>query len=114
MNFQARFAENLIGLRKRTGLSQEGLALRASLSRDAIRKYERQVNVPTLDVVIRLAGALSVPPAELLVGIAYRPSFVGLGEGRYEFVDSRTSKSAPSDHEVRRDDRRRSAEPRRG
>ena len=84
MNFQARFAENLIGLRKRAGLSQEGLAIRASLSRDAVRKYERQVNVPTLDVVVRLGGALSVPPAELLDGISYRPSFIGMGEGRYE------------------------------
>ncbi len=84
MTFQARFAENLIGLRKRAGLSREGLAIRASLSRDAVRKYERQVNVPTLDVVVRLAGALSVPPAELLEGIAYRPGFVGMGEGCYE------------------------------
>jgi transcriptional regulator with XRE-family HTH domain len=84
MTFRVRFAENLIGLRKLAGLSQEGLAIRASLSRDAIRKYERQVNVPTLDVVVRLGGALSVPPAELLDGIAYRPSFIGMGEGRYE------------------------------
>lgn len=84
MTFQARFAENLIGLRKRAGLTQEGLAIRASLSRDGVRKYERQVNVPTLDVVVRLGGALSVPPAELLDGIAYRPSFIGMGEGRYE------------------------------
>lgn len=84
MTFRARFAENLIGLRKRAGLTQEGLAIRASLSRDTIRKYERRVNVPTLDVVVRLAGALSVPPADLLDGIAYRPSFIGMGEGRYE------------------------------
>lgn len=86
MTFQARFAENLIGLRKRAGLSQEGLAIRASLSRDAIRKYERQVNVPTLDVVVRLGGALSVPPADLFDGIAYRPGLVGAGEGRYEIA----------------------------
>lgn len=86
MTIQARFAENLIGLRKHAGFSQEGLAIRASLSRDAIRKYERQVNVPTLDVVIRLAGALSILPTELLDGIAYRPRFVGAGEGRYEIA----------------------------
>jgi transcriptional regulator with XRE-family HTH domain len=96
MNFQARFAENLIGLRKRSGLSQEGLAIRASLSRDAIRKYERQVNVPTLDVVIRLGGALSVSPAELLDGIAYRPSFIGTGEGRYEIATAPPSEARTS------------------
>lgn len=93
MTFRARFAENLIGLRKRAGFTQEGLAIRASLSRDAIRKYERQVNVPTLDVVVRLAGALSVPPAELVDGIVYRPSFVGMGDGRYE-IDSPPSSDA--------------------
>jgi transcriptional regulator with XRE-family HTH domain len=78
----------LICLRKRAGLSQEGLAARASLSRDGVHKYERQVNVPALGVLVRLGGALSVPPADLLDGIAYRPSFTGMGEGRYEISDS--------------------------
>lgn len=97
MTLQARFAENLIGLRRRAGLSQEGLAIRASLSRDAVRKYERQVNVATLDVLIRLGGALSVPPADLLDGIAYRPGFVGMGEGRYEIA----GRPPPSDKQTR-------------
>jgi transcriptional regulator with XRE-family HTH domain len=86
MTFKARFAENLICLRKRAGLSQEELAVRASISRDAVRKYERQVNVPTLDVVVRLGGALSIQPAELFDGIAYKPGFIGMGEGRYEIT----------------------------
>lgn len=86
MTFKARFAANLLRCRKRAGLTQEEVAIRASISRDAVNKYERQVNVPTLDIVVRLGGALSIPPADLLDGIAYRPSFVGMGEGRYEIA----------------------------
>lgn len=84
MTFQARFAQNLARCRKRAGLTQEEVAARAALGRDTVWKYERQVHVPILDALIRLGGALSVPPAELLDGIAYRPSFIGMGEGRYE------------------------------
>ncbi len=86
MTFQARFAENLARCRKRAGLTQEEVAARAALGRDTVWKYERQVHVPILDVLIRLSGALSVQPADLLDGIAYRPSFIGKGEGRYEIA----------------------------
>jgi transcriptional regulator with XRE-family HTH domain len=86
--FKARFAENLIRYRKRAGLSQEKVALRASLSRGAVNKYEKEVNVPCLDAVIRLGGALSIPPADLLDGIAYRPSFVGMGSGEYNISEA--------------------------
>jgi transcriptional regulator with XRE-family HTH domain len=89
--FKARFAENLIRCRKRAGLSQEKIALRASLSRGAVNKYEKEVNVPCLDAVIRLGGALSIPPADLLDGIAYRPSFVGMGLGEYNIAEAEPS-----------------------
>ena len=87
-SFKACFAENLIRHRKRAGLSQEKVALRASLSRGAVNKYEKEVNVPSLDVVIRLGGALSIPPADLLDGIVYRPSFVGMGPGEYNISEA--------------------------
>lgn len=86
--FKARFAENLICCRKRVGLSQEKVALRASISRGAVNKYEKEANVPSLDIVIRLGGALSIPPADLLDGIAYRPSFVGMGSGEYNISEA--------------------------
>ena len=38
--------------------------------------------------MIRLGGALSIPPADLLDGIAYRPSFVGMGPGEYNIADA--------------------------
>lgn len=88
MTFQARFAENLVRCRKSAGLTQEEVAARAAIGRDTVRKYERQVHVPILDALIRLGGALSIPPADLLEGIAYTPGFVGLGEGRYNISDS--------------------------
>ena len=84
MTFKARFTQNLVRCRKRAGLTQEEVAARASLGRDAVRKYEGGVHTPILDVLVRLAGAVSVPPAELLDGISYRPSFIDMGEGRYE------------------------------
>jgi transcriptional regulator with XRE-family HTH domain len=79
-----RFAENLAHLRKRAELTQEELAFRAAIGRDTVSKYESGAHVPTLDVLIRLGGALSVPPSRLLQGISYRPSFIGMGEGRYK------------------------------
>jgi transcriptional regulator with XRE-family HTH domain len=81
VTFKVRFARNLARCRKDAGLTQEGLAARASLNRDTVWKHEAEVNVPTLDVLVRLAGALSVPPAELLDGITYRPSFHRPGGG---------------------------------
>lgn len=96
MTFQARFAENLTWCRKRAGLTQEELAARAALGRDTVWKYERQVHVPILDALIRLGGALSVSPAELLDGIAYRPSFIGTGEGRYEIAAAPPSEARTS------------------
>ena len=84
MIFKAVFASNLKRCRKRAGLSQEELAALASISRDSIHKYERGHHVPTLDIVVRLAGALSIQPPDLLDGISYRPGFIGAGEGRFE------------------------------
>ena len=49
-------------------------------------------------MLVRLAGAVSVPPAELLDGITYRPSFIGMGEGRYK-VDGPPSSEAQTSGE---------------
>jgi len=98
VTFKVRFAQNLARCRELAGLTQEEVAVRAGLGRDTIWKYERQVHVPILDVLVRLAGAVSVHPAELLDGIAYRPSFIGMGEGRYE-IDRPPSSEAPTSGE---------------
>ena len=47
-------------------LSQENLADRASIHRTYIGGIERGERNPTLTMIVRLARALGVPPAELL------------------------------------------------
>jgi transcriptional regulator with XRE-family HTH domain len=72
-----RFGENLMIYRRRAGLSQEELGFRASLHRTEIGELERGVRLPRIDTLVKLAGALSVPPGDLMKGIAWLP-----GRGR--------------------------------
>lgn len=95
MTFQAHLAENLKRHRKRAGLTQDDVAIRASVHRNMLSKYEDGSVVPHLDIIIRLGGALSIPPADLLDGIAYRPSFVGTGPGRYRISPSNPATATP-------------------
>jgi transcriptional regulator with XRE-family HTH domain len=67
-----RFGENLMVYRRRAGLSQEELGFRASLHRTEIGELERGVRVPRIDTLVKLAGALSVPPGDLLKGVAWK------------------------------------------
>lgn len=68
-----RFGENLRRVRRREDLSQEELAVRASLHRTEIGKLENAERVCRIDTLIRLAGAMAVPPGELLDGIDWVP-----------------------------------------
>jgi transcriptional regulator with XRE-family HTH domain len=78
-----RFGENLRRLRRREDLTQEELARRASLHRTAIGLLENAHRVCRADTLIQLAGAMEVPPEELLDGIAWIP---GPGpDGRFAF-----------------------------
>lgn len=69
-----RFGANLRRVRRREGLSQEGLAVRASLHRTEIGRLEHGERASRIDTLIRLAGAMAVPPGELLDGIAWVPA----------------------------------------
>jgi transcriptional regulator with XRE-family HTH domain len=68
-----RFGDNLRRVRRREGLSQEDLAVRASLHRTEIGKLENTERVPRIDTLIQLAGAMAVAPGELLDGIYWVP-----------------------------------------
>jgi transcriptional regulator with XRE-family HTH domain len=68
-----RFGDNLRRIRRREGLSQEELAVRASLHRTEIGKLENTERVPRIDTLIQLAGAMAVPAGELLDGIYWVP-----------------------------------------
>ena len=60
------FSERLVALRKQRGLSQRALAESVGVHLTQVQRYEAGSGQPTLDVVRRLAIALSVS-ADMLV-----------------------------------------------
>lgn len=60
-------AWNVRKLRVKHGLSQEALAVDAGVDRSYVGRIERGVENPTVETLERLAVALDVPVAELLV-----------------------------------------------
>jgi len=71
----ALFGENLRAARMRGGLSQEQAAFGAGLHRTEIGLLERGERLPRIDTAVKLAGSLSVTPAELLAGMEWeRPT----------------------------------------
>jgi transcriptional regulator with XRE-family HTH domain len=73
MDIAARFGENLVRCRKRADLSQEELGLLSSLHRTEISLLERGTRIPRIDTLVKLAGALSIGPSDLLAGIDWTP-----------------------------------------
>lgn len=69
-----RFAQNLAEHREKAGLSQEALASLAEIHRTQIGELLRAKQLPRLDTLIKLAGALNVSPCDLLEGIAWEPA----------------------------------------
>lgn len=74
------FGRNLARCRKRAGLSQEELAVRASLHRTAVGQLERGERVARVDTLIKLAGSLGIPPGELLDGMGWEPGETRIGQ----------------------------------
>jgi transcriptional regulator with XRE-family HTH domain len=72
--------ENVLLTRRRADLSQEELGVLASLHRTEIGSLERGVRLARIDTVIKLAGALEVPPGDLLKGMAWVPSAAPRGK----------------------------------
>jgi transcriptional regulator with XRE-family HTH domain len=75
----AQFGTNLARRRKRAHLSQEELAVRASLHRTAIGQLERGERTARIDTLVKLAGSLGLPPGELLDGLSWIPGGTRLG-----------------------------------
>ena len=80
MDPRDRFAVNLRKARKRSGISQEELGFRCELHRTEISLLERGGREPRLGTIVKLAGALDTPVAELCEGIAWLPA-----SGCFEF-----------------------------
>ena len=60
------FGDNLSKSRKKAGLSQEELAARLGVSRQAVSKWERAEASPDTDNLLALAKLFGVRPEELL------------------------------------------------
>ena len=67
MDIREVFARNLRRYRRAARLSQEELAHRSDIDRTYISSLERSVYAASIDVVDRLAAALEVQAADLLV-----------------------------------------------
>ena len=79
-----QFGENLRRARRRKGLSQEELAIRASLHRTEIGMLENGLRVARITTLIQLAGALEVESTELIAGIDWTPGGVLGGNFGFE------------------------------
>jgi transcriptional regulator with XRE-family HTH domain len=75
-----QFGRNLAYCRRRAKLSQEELAVRASLHRTAVGQLERSERVARVDTLVKLAGALGIPPEELLDGLGWEPGSTLVGQ----------------------------------
>lgn len=87
MNIAEKFGENVMLYRRRAGLSQESLGFMASLHRTEISAVERGERVARIDTLVKLAGALSVPPGDLLKGAAWLPGQTRPGRFRVSGAD---------------------------
>lgn len=68
-----RFAANLVRCRREADMSQDEVALRASLNRTEVSSLERALRSPRVETVVKLAGALEVDPGRLFEGLAWQP-----------------------------------------
>ena len=87
VDIAARFGGNVAACRRRAGISQEELSVRASLHRTEVSQIERGLRLCRIDTLIKLVGSLEVSADELFTGITWKPgdirygSFVGRGDG---------------------------------
>ena len=66
MGLRSNFSRNLRKIRAARGLSQEDVALEASVNRTYLSDLEREVYSASLDLVDKVAAALNVDPLDLL------------------------------------------------
>jgi transcriptional regulator with XRE-family HTH domain len=76
-----RFGQNLRRARKRAAMSQEELAVGASLHRTEIGLIERGQRIARIDTLIKIASSVGVSPLELLEGINWTAG--GPSKGRF-------------------------------
>jgi transcriptional regulator with XRE-family HTH domain len=80
LDLKLQFGKNLARRRRRAKLSQEELAVRASLHRTAVGQLERGERVARVETLVKLAGSLDLPPGELLDGMGWTPGGTRVGQ----------------------------------
>jgi len=80
MELAERFGKNLRRARKAAGMSQEAVAIRASVHRTEVGLLERGERTPRIDTALKMAGAVGVPLADLVDGIAWTPGETQRGQ----------------------------------
>ena len=79
IDIAGRFGDNLARCRRRADLSQDEVAVWASLHRTEVSQLERGLRIARVDTVAKLVGALEGDVADLFEGIAWDPSDVRIG-----------------------------------
>ena len=64
--WRERIGRGLRRARAGAGMSQSGLSAAAGLDQSSLSRYEQGLREPTLDVALRIAEAVGVPPADLV------------------------------------------------
>lgn len=82
-----RFALNLAHCKRETGMSLTEIAERAEIHRTHLGLLLRGKRLVRVDTVVKLAGALEVPPSALLEGVRWRPPQGGESTGRFELTN---------------------------
>lgn len=72
----SKFAEQLKHFRSQKGLSQDDLAEKVFLSRQAISRWENGETSPDLDTLVKLASIFEVTLDELVTGVKPEPVVV--------------------------------------
>ena len=64
--FTRRLGERISELRQRSGMTQEGLAAGAKITRQHLQRLEGGTTNPTVGTLLRVAGVLGVPLSEIV------------------------------------------------
>jgi transcriptional regulator with XRE-family HTH domain len=73
------FGDNLARVRREADMSQDELAVRASVHRTEVSQLERGLRLARIDTLVKLSASLEVNPGELLVGLTWAPGSARVG-----------------------------------
>ncbi len=81
-------ATNLTRCREEAGVTREDLAEAAEIGIEHLIELEEAGGtIPSIGVVLRLAGALGVQPSGLVAGVEWVPFEFSVGQGWFEVVE---------------------------